>query len=97
MSHEFSPFYHHQTNEINPSKPCSLYASITIATVMSEAILFFLIWTDVQLFNSLYNFMSEKHFLGTDVTICATVHPCAHEQTRYDAVFAERGRKRPPP
>ena len=68
----------------NPSKPCSLHTSITIATVMSEAIIFFLIWTDVPLFNSLYNFMSEKHFLGTDVTICATVHLCAHEQTRRD-------------
>ena len=45
---------------------------------------FFLIWTDVQLFNSLYNFMSEKHFLGTDVTICTTVNPCAHEQTKCD-------------
>ena len=51
---------------------------------MPEAIIFSLIWTDLQLFNSLYNFMSEKHFLGTDVTICATVHLCAFEQTRCD-------------
>ena len=28
--------------------------------------------------------MSEKHFLGNDVTICASVHLCAHEPIRCD-------------